>query len=54
MDVRTAVSGTAPRSQAFYHRPQTSLHKQCPRNKGHARAGKYYIFDVRIVPQTPL
>jgi len=51
MDVRTVVSGTAPRRQAFYHRSQSSLYKQGPRNTGHARPGKYYISGVLTVPQ---
>jgi len=47
MDVRTAVSGTAPRRQAFYHRSQLSLYKQGPHNICHAHPGKYYISGVK-------
>jgi len=52
VDVRMAVSGTALRREAFYHRSQSSFYEQGLRNIGYARSGKYYISGVRTVPQT--
>jgi len=51
VDVHTAVSGAAPRRQAFYQRSQSSVYKQGPHNIGHACPGKYYISGVRTVPE---